>query len=71
MTYFQLFKVPLIQTIFCISDEDEWRETIRRETEAEIERRVREALETPPGERAKKLKLKSKHGGNRTLKVSS
>ena len=60
----------MIQTLVCISDEDEWKETIRRETEAEIERRVREALETPPGDRAKKLKLKSKHGGIRTLQVS-
>ena len=52
---------------FSVADEEEWRETLRRETEAEIERRVREALETPPGERVKKHR--GKNGDDRTLQV--
>ena len=37
-----------------ILDEDEWKESIRKQMEEEINRRVREALETPNSERQEK-----------------
>ena len=37
-----------------------WRESIRRQMEEELEQRVREALETPPLERAKRAEVSSK-----------
>ncbi|PAA61456.1 hypothetical protein BOX15_Mlig000412g2 [Macrostomum lignano] len=37
-----------------IESNEEWRERLRRDLEADISRRVREALDTPPGERQRR-----------------
>ncbi|XP_064653134.1 uncharacterized protein LOC135503474 isoform X3 [Lineus longissimus] len=41
-------------------DEDQWKQSIREQIEEDLERRVREALETPPLERLQKNKERAK-----------
>ncbi|XP_033727289.1 uncharacterized protein LOC117316684 isoform X7 [Pecten maximus] len=48
------------------SDEASWKETIRLQMEDELNQRVREALETPPLERAEKQKHTHPGSGSRT-----
>ncbi len=51
------------------TDEDAWREQIRRQTEAELDRRVREALETPPLERIQRARNQCKDKRNIEVRV--
>ena len=63
-SFFQYFTTRIFYFIdlfyFFTDPTPSWRESIRRQMEEELEQRVREALETPPLERAKRAEVNSK-----------
>ena len=56
-----LSQLPATSSLsFCLGGEEDWREKIKQQIDDELDRRVRDALETPPLERLRRRQLQTR-----------